>query len=122
LITFLAEPAGTTARLPVDTFVIASALVRPESRGSVQLASSNWQDPLIINGNYLGTDRDLDAIVRGTELAHELGSQNAFDGMRTREVVPGPSATRSEIRELAQLAADHASNSCSCVSKTGIRS
>ncbi|HMA72946.1 MAG TPA: GMC oxidoreductase [Xanthobacteraceae bacterium] len=109
------EAAARFGAPPADTFVIAPALVRPESRGTVRLASSNWQDPIVIDGNYLGTDRDLDAIVRGIELARELGSQSAFDGVRAREVVPGPNATRSELRELAQFASSsfgHPTGTC----------
>ena len=109
------EAAARFGAPPADTFVIAPALVRPESRGIVRLTSSNWQDPLVINGNYLGTDRDLEAIVRGIELARELGGQRAFDGVRAREVVPGPKATRSELRELAQLASSsfgHPTGTC----------
>ncbi len=109
------EAAARFGAPPADSFVIAPALVRPESRGTVRLASSNWQDPIVIDGNYLGTDRDLDAIVRGIELARELGSQSAFDGVRAREVVPGPNATRSELRELAQLASSsfgHPTGTC----------
>ena len=66
-------------------------------------------------GNYLGSDRDLEAIVRGIGLARELGGQRGFDGVRTREVVPGPKATRSELRELAQLASSsfgHPTGTC----------
>jgi choline dehydrogenase len=109
------EAAARFGAPPADTFVIAPALIRPESRGTVRLASSNWQDPIVINGNYLGTDRDLDAIVRGIELARELGSQSAFDGVRAREVVPGPNATQSDFRELAQLASSsfgHPTGTC----------
>jgi choline dehydrogenase len=109
------EAAARFGAPPADTFVIAPALVRPESRGTVRLASDNWQDPIVVNGNHLGTDRDLDAIVRGIELARELGSQHAFDGVRAREVGPGPNATRSELRELAQLASSsfgHPTGTC----------
>jgi choline dehydrogenase len=109
------EAAARFGAPPADTFVIAPALVRPESRGTVRLASSNWQDPIVINGNYLGTDRDFDAIVRGIELARELGNQSAFDGVRAREVVPGPNATQSDLRELAQLASSsfgHPTGTC----------
>ena len=46
----------------------------------------------------------MNIIVRGIELARELGSQTAFDGVRARELVPGPKAARDDIRELARLA------------------
>jgi len=98
------EAAARFGAPPSNTFVIAPALVQPESRGSIRLASANWKDPIVIDGNYLGTDRDLNIIVRGIELARELGSQTAFDGVRARELVPGPKAARDDIRELARLA------------------
>jgi len=38
--------------------------VQPTSKGSVRLASNNFQDAAVIDGNYLGTDQDFAAIVR----------------------------------------------------------
>jgi len=89
---------------PADAFTIAPALVQPTSRGSVRLASNKFSDAAVIDGNYLGTDRDLAAMVRAIEAAREIGSQRAFDGLRETELVPGPKATAEEIRELARLA------------------
>jgi choline dehydrogenase len=86
-----------------DVFTIAPALVQPTSRGSVRLASNNFQDAAVIDGNYLGTDNDFAAIVRAIEAARELGNQHAFDSVREIEVMPGPKATADEIRELARL-------------------
>ncbi len=67
------------------------------------MASNNFQDAAVIDGNYLGTDHDFTAIVRAIEAARELGNQRAFDGVREIEVMPGPKATAEEIRELARL-------------------
>ncbi|HVR83643.1 MAG TPA: GMC oxidoreductase, partial [Planctomycetota bacterium] len=89
---------------PPDAFTIAPALVQPTSRGSVTLASSNFKDAAVVDGNYLGTDQDLAAIVRAIESARELGNQKAFDEVRESEAVPGPKATAEDLRELAQLA------------------
>src|SRR6476660_698880 len=89
---------------PADTFTIAPALVQPTSRGAVHLASNNFQDAAVIDGNYLGTDHDFAAIVRAIEAARELGSQHAFDNLRDSELIPGPKASAEEIRELARLA------------------
>src|SRR6201987_110358 len=61
---------------PPDSFTIAPALVQPTSKGSVRLASGNFQDAEVIDGNYLGTDRDFGAIVRAIEAAREIGSQH----------------------------------------------
>jgi choline dehydrogenase len=97
------EVASRFGTPPPDAFTIAPALVQPTSRGSVRLASSDFQDAAVIDGNYLGTDRDFAAILRAIEAARELGSQRAFDGLREAELVPGPKATAEEIRELARL-------------------
>src|SRR6202140_4187645 len=96
----VAERFGTP---PPDTFTIAPALVQPTSKGSVRLASDNFQDAAVIDGNYLDTDHDFAAIVRAIEAARELGNQHAFDSPRDSELIPGPEASAEEIQELARL-------------------
>jgi choline dehydrogenase len=100
---------------PPDTFTIAPALVQPTSKGAVRLASNNFQDAAVIDGNYVGTDHDFAAIVRAIECARELGSQHAFDNLRESELIPGPKASAEEIRELARLGSasfGHAVGTC----------
>ena len=100
---------------PADAFTIAPALVQPTSRGAVRLASANPSDQLIIDANYLGTDQDLNAIMKAIEAARELGRQTAFDTVRDAEVIPGPSAGAQEVKELARLATasfGHAVGTC----------
>src|ERR1700733_322025 len=109
------EVAARFGTPPPDTFTIAPALVQPTSVGSVRLASSDFQDAPVIDGNYLGTDQDFAAIVRAIEAAREIGSQHAFDGLRESELIPGPRAGAEEIRELAGLASasfGHAVGTC----------
>jgi choline dehydrogenase len=109
------EAAARFGAPPADAFTIAPALVQPTSRGVVRLASNNFQDAAVIDGNYLGTDRDFAAIERAIEAARELGNQHAFDSVREIEVMPGPTATAEEIRELARLGSasfGHAVGTC----------
>src|ERR1700682_3261438 len=109
------EAASRFGTPPPDSFTIAPALVQPTSRGSVRLASDNFQDAAVIDGNYLGTDHDFAAIVRAFEAAREIGNQHAFDGVRESELIPGPKASAEEIRELARLASasfGHAVGTC----------
>src|ERR1700730_6711497 len=87
------EAAARFGAPPKEGFTIAPALIQPTSRGRVRLASADWRDAPIIEGNYLGTDRDLAAIVRAIEAARELGSKTAFDSIREAEAIPGPKAT-----------------------------
>ena len=99
------EAAARFGAPPQEGFTIAPALVQPTSRGRVRLASANWQDKPIIEGNHLGTDRDLAAIVRAIEVARELGEQAAFNSVREAEIVPGDKATsRQDLIDLARTA------------------
>jgi choline dehydrogenase len=109
------EVAARFGAPPPDSFTIAPALVQPTSKGSVRLASSNFQDAPVIDANFLGTDRDVSALVRAFEAAREIGSQRAFDGVRESELIPGPKASADVIRELARLASasfGHAVGTC----------
>ena len=98
-----------------DTFTIAPALVQPTSVGSIRLASTNFLDAAVIDGNYLGTDQDFAAVVSGIDAAREIGNQHAFDSLRESELIPGPKASTEAIRELARLASasfGHAVGTC----------
>jgi len=109
------EVASRFGTPPADAFTIAPALVQPTSKGSVRLASNNFQDAAVIDGNYLGTDHDFAAVVRAIEAARELGNQHGFDSLRESELIPGPKASAEEIRELARLASasfGHAVGTC----------
>jgi len=100
------EAAARFGAPPKEGFTIAPALVQPTSRGHVRLASADWRDAPVIVCNHLGTDRDLAAIVRAVEVARELGSKTALDGVREAEVVPGPKATsKADLIELVRTAA-----------------
>jgi choline dehydrogenase len=97
------EVAARFGTPPTDSFTIAPAVVQPTSTGTVRLASSNFQDAPVIDGNYLNTDHDLAAIVRAVELAREVGNQHAFDSQRESELIPGPIASAENIKELTKL-------------------
>src|SRR6266853_2083725 len=99
------DAAARFAAPPKEGFTISPALTQPTSRGQVRLASTDWRDKPLIEPNYLGTDHDLNAVVRAIETARELGRQSAFDQMRETEVVPGPkAASRQEMIEFARSA------------------
>jgi choline dehydrogenase len=99
------EAAARFGAPPEEGFTIAPALTQPTSRGEVRLSSTDWRDPPIIQGNHLGTDRDLAAIVRAIEAARELGQNGALDDIRGTEIIPGPKATsRQDVIDLARTA------------------
>src|SRR5260370_34882338 len=94
------EAAARFGTPPADAFTIAPALRQPSSRGHVRITSANWQDPAIIDANYLGTDQDLRAIIGAINAARELGHQQAFNEVREVELIPGPGATAQDVEDL----------------------
>jgi choline dehydrogenase len=109
------EVASRFGNPPADALTIAPALVQPTSKGSVRLFGANFQDPAVIEGNYLGTDQDFAAVVRAIEISREIGNHHAFDSLRESELIPGPKASDEKIQELARLASasfGHAVGTC----------
>ena len=99
------EVAARFAAPPKEGFTIAPALVQPTSRGRVRLASVSWRDAPFIEANHLGTDHDLNVVVKAIDAARELGRQTAFDSIREVEFVPGPkAASRQDLIDLARTA------------------
>jgi choline dehydrogenase len=63
--------------------------MRPESRGSVRLRSSDPSEPPLIDPNYLATERDRKETLQGLKLGREILAQPAFAPYRKREDAPG---------------------------------
>ncbi len=72
--------------------------LRPESRGTVRLASDNPVDAPLIDPNYLATDRDRHEMRTGLKLGRDLLAQPAFKAFHRREDLPG-----DKIRTDAEL-------------------
>ena len=89
---------------PPDSFTIAPALVRPSSRGSLKLASANWQDQPLLDAGFLRTEHDLTTTIRCIEMCRELGHQQGFDGIRDSELIPGKKLTADELKVFARNA------------------
>jgi choline dehydrogenase len=100
---------------PPDAFTIAPALVQPSSRGQVRLSSSRWNDPAVVDANYLATDQDLRAVIGAINAARELGHQKALGEVREAELIPGPHASAQDIEDLARTGSasfGHAAGTC----------
>lgn len=64
--------------------------LRPQSRGTVRLASNNPDDPLVIDPNYLATDQDRYDMRKAIQMGRVLLSQEAFKPFHSGEHSPGP--------------------------------
>jgi choline dehydrogenase len=77
-------------------FTIASALIRPQSRGCITLRSSDPFEPPAIQPDYLASEADLQVLLKAVKLARSLAQAKAFDPFRGAEVYPGPQAQSDE--------------------------
>lgn len=90
-------------RLPnANCYTIAPLVVRPASRGSIRLASSDFKDSPIIDVNFLARDADIKAMLVAIEMCREMGASDAFDAFRKQEVMPG-NLSRDEMIEFMRM-------------------
>lgn len=68
---------------------ISAALVAPESRGTLRLASRDPLDAPLIDDNYLATDRDRRRMLEATKLARALAADPALAPLLADELAPG---------------------------------
>jgi choline dehydrogenase len=81
---------------PFPAFAISPVHLRPEGRGTVRLKSA---DPLAapeIRFNFLRSEYDMQAVIKGIRIARHIAAQPALKGLVVEEVLPGPSVTTDE--------------------------
>lgn len=74
---------------PGHGFMLHACQLRPESRGSVSLASAAATDAPVIQANYLADSRDLEVMIRAFHIGRRLLNAPAFDRYRGDEFLPG---------------------------------
>jgi choline dehydrogenase len=70
-------------------YTVVAALLRPQSRGSITLASSNPCAPPVIHPEYLGKAADLQLLLAGLERCRWFVHTTAFEPFRGPEISPG---------------------------------
>ena len=75
---------------PDRGYTIGVSAILPHSRGTVRRASATPGAAPLLDPNYYGDERDLDAVVTGLRLARRIGESTALRPWRDREVAPGP--------------------------------
>lgn len=64
-------------------------LLRPESRGAVEVASADPRDPPLIKSRYLDFERDRQALVRGVRAVQKIMGQPALEPFFGEQIEPG---------------------------------
>jgi choline dehydrogenase len=87
--------AGVAA-MPDGGVTLNSAYLRPRSRGTVRLASSDPMAAPLIDPNYWEDPHDREMSIRGLKLAQEIMAQDALKPFVKAERLPGPEVRTEE--------------------------
>jgi choline dehydrogenase len=90
---------------PQNGYTIAPGIVRPRSRGTLRLSSSDPSAAPLVDPNILAEDYDLEALVDAIVMCREIGAQDAFAPFRQAEFTPVGTQSRDQIREFARQVA-----------------
>jgi len=93
---------GTTEIKPNAGFSIRIALLRPQSRGCVRIASADPNAPLLIDPNYLSAPADLTTLCAAVEHSRAIGSAPGLAEWRKREIPRIPRGKRELSDFVAQ--------------------
>ncbi len=72
-----------------DGFTLHACQLRPESRGTVDLATSDPFDAPLIDPNYLATEEDRRIMRDSVKMCRDICSQPALSSVTGKEVLPG---------------------------------
>ena len=100
----------------LDGFGIRPALLHPDSRGEVLLASADPLAPMRIKYNFFSAPGDLPLLREGVRRARDVAYRAPMDAFRGEEIAPGPAVkTDAEIdawvRKVA-ITAHHPAGTC----------
>jgi 4-pyridoxate dehydrogenase len=88
-----------------DAYACRVAVLRPESRGRVELVSADPQQAPRIRQNFLATENDRATLRAGLRMAREVCRQSPMAPFSDREIGPGDAATSDEALD-AHIRAD----------------
>ena len=76
-----------------SAFAIVSVVLRPKSRGSLQLQSPDPETAPVIRAGYYSERADLLLMIEGLKIARALARTRALDGIVAEEALPGAAVT-----------------------------
>jgi choline dehydrogenase len=77
--------------------------LRPESRGTIRLASGDAATPPAIDPRYLSAREDIETLRTGVRMARAIGNAAAFDDYRGTETWPGAAIADDDEALLAAM-------------------
>jgi choline dehydrogenase len=101
--------------LPVDpsrAWTLAPGLVRPQSRGHLELTGSRPEDRVAVHANFLSEPQDVRALLTAVELCRDIGNAAPLKPFARRELMPGPLGHRELTHWLRQAAGTYFHQTC----------
>jgi 4-pyridoxate dehydrogenase len=99
---FAAAPLEATPYLPpfigayIDSFGCRAVVLRPESRGRLDLVSNDPRQPVRIRQNFLATDKDWATLRAGLRIVREIANQAPLRPFIAGEIAPGADKTSDQ--------------------------
>lgn len=82
-------------RPPTRGYALVAAVVAPDSRGSVRIASADPRQSPVIDPGFLREPNDLERLTYGLGLVRQAAADAVFAGVREQEIWPGPAVHTS---------------------------
>ena len=79
-----------------DGFTVHACQLRPESRGTICLASADPFAHPAIDPNYLATEEDRRVMRESVKMVREICGQSALNALRGNEIMPGASVSTDD--------------------------
>jgi choline dehydrogenase len=95
--THLLDPSASPTG---GALVLAISVVKPESRGTLRLASRDPNEAPVIDLNYLATDRDARRLLEGVRLARAIARNQVFAPVTAGELFPGDAVSDDALPEV----------------------
>ena len=89
---------------PFPAFTASVCNLRPTSRGTIHIASTDFRQSPEIRPNYLSTEEDQRVAVQGIKLTRRIVASEALKPFEPEEFMPGPQAESDE--DLVKAAGD----------------
>ena len=94
-------------RLPGHGFTIHACVLRPASRGHLELRTSDCEDAPAIQPNYLAEPKDLEILIEAVEISRSIIAARPFDDCRGEAVFPAKGAfDRQSVLEFIRSKAE----------------
>ena len=97
-----------------DGFAARAAVLRPESRGSVELASADPARHAVIRQNFLTRDKDWKVLREGLRLAHDIGQQRPLADFIAARIGPAGDTDQALDAHIRDSAISVHHPACTC--------